>query len=1061
MLLLGLPGRAALSPFGPVPPVVQPAPPPVAIDPGRQLPWRVFTWRDGVKPGNPQLAQDIQGYVWVDGPVRYNGREWQEVPIPGEPGPQRIWTMLAARDGSLWFGYKQGGLLRLRAGTWTRYAPGRGLPAGFVNALVEAGGGDLWVGTTTGLARCRDGRCAEERALRGVNVRCLAVTRTEGGRPALWIGTNRGLLRLEGIDGTAPALSPGFAEAAALPSLSIRSLLETASPVVRSLWVGTDLGLARLRGGVWTRYDERSGFPRAPITALAAGLSLEGSPAVWVGTFSSGLLRIDEDGRWAHYDTRSGLPSNYVYNLLVTRTGTGGRPTLWVSMPTSVARLERERWNALDSRSGLPDDTVVGVGEATFPDGLHTYWIGTISGMVRQRPDGNWERYSPFSAKPEVVLSAVDTREEDGTPAFWVGTVGGLYRFAHGRWTSRTARSSPPPLLQDWVVSVLATPAERGTALWAGTRSGLARYERGLWTVFQSRSSGLPGDQIWALARTPGNGGGTVLWAGTERGLGRFERERWQTVPVPCLPPAEITAIRPVLDAKGGWLWVGTEGRGVARLRIDGDGHPLGPCETLPGRNLPSPFVVGIEADAQGRIYLFTASGAVRLTLAPGRGLETARSELFNAGDGLPGMEFNRASFVDHLGRVWAGTIGGAAILDPLPPERAAAGPPAPLRLERVLVDGRDHPLPPGTALPYDDDNLEFRYALLSYRREQETRYRTQLAGLEARPSPWTSENRSVYSRLPRGEYRFRVWGRNGDGVVSGPVEVRFRIRPAAWLSAWAIALYAAALVGLGYVASHLRVLARRTASLEAQVAARTRELAEANRRLELASLTDPLTGLSNRRFLSMRIAPGGPGSPERRQPREGLIFCFLDIDHFKQLNDRAGHAGGDEVLIEVADRLRRTVRDTDTVIRWGGEEFLIVSPGTDRTAGAALAERLLLAVAGAPFVTRVGGRFTVTCSIGWAPHPWCPGDPDAIHYEQVMSLADSALYVAKREGRNRALGVLPGPDGSRFPEGPLEAQEGKLVELVRSKDAKDPKDTKDIKDEGLQEPAVPVPEVL
>jgi diguanylate cyclase (GGDEF)-like protein len=288
--------------------------------------------------------------------------------------------------------------------------------------------------------------------------------------------------------------------------------------------------------------------------------------------------------------------------------------------------------------------------------------------------------------------------------------------------------------------------------------------------------------------------------------------------------------------------------------------------------------------------------------------------------------------------------------------------------------------------------------------------------------------------------------------MISGPLEIRFRVLPAAWLSAWAIALYALALIGLGYGASHLRVLARRTASLEAQVAARTRELAEANRRLELASLTDPLTGLSNRRFLSTRIAPD---APERRQPHEELIFCFLDIDHFKQLNDRAGHAGGDEVLIETADRLRRTVRDTDTVIRWGGEEFLIVSPGADRATGAALAERLLVAVAGVPFVTRAGDRFTVTCSIGWAPYPWNPGDPGAVHYEQVMSLADSALYVAKREGRNRAVGVLPGPDGSRFPEGPLEAQEGKRVELVRSKDAKGPKD------EGLQEPAIPAPEVL
>src|SRR6476661_3106264 len=129
--LLALLVAAALSfsrggvaePFGPTPPVVHPGPPRTATDPDRWLPWRVFTWRDGVKPTNPPLAEDTRGYIWADGPVRYNGRIWQRIEIPVEPSPVRIWSVLAVSDGSLWFGRVEGGLLILRDGTWERRPP--------------------------------------------------------------------------------------------------------------------------------------------------------------------------------------------------------------------------------------------------------------------------------------------------------------------------------------------------------------------------------------------------------------------------------------------------------------------------------------------------------------------------------------------------------------------------------------------------------------------------------------------------------------------------------------------------------------------------------------------------------------------------------------------------------------------------------------------------------------------------------------------------------------------------------------------------------------------------
>src|SRR5947209_14368884 len=390
-----------------------------------------------------------------------------------------------------------------------------------------------------------------------------------------------------------------------------------------------------------------------------------------------------------------------------------------------------------------------------------------------------------------------------------------------------------------------------------------------------------------------------------------------------------------------------------------------------------------------------------------------------------------------------AGRWRGAAILDPAPPLSVEPRPGAPLLLERVKVAGRERPLVSGAVLRHDENSLELQFALLSYRREHANVYRTQLAGLEDEPTPWSREVSVVYNRLPQGRYTFRVWGRDGEGTVSGPVELELQVRPAPWLTAWALALYALTLIGLVWGFSQLRVktLARRAVLLEAQVAQRTGELAEANRKLELVSVTDPLTGLSNRRFLDLNIGPDLSQAVRNAQElstlrdrNADLIFYFIDLDHFKRLNDWIGHAGGDAVLVELGRRLREVARATDAVVRWGGEEFLVVSRWTNRQAGGVLAARTLEVVGGEPFLVE-GQKVHVTCSVGWVPYPWSLINPDALPFEEVLSLADRALYLAKREGRNRAVGVLPGPDnlaGEPVPEGSLKAVEGRLVELVR-----------------------------
>lgn len=179
------------------------------------------------------------------------------------------------------------------------------------------------------------------------------------------------------------------------------------------------------------------------------------------------------------------------------------------------------------------------------------------------------------------------------------------------------------------------------------------------------------------------------------------------------------------------------------------------------------------------------------------------------------------------------------------------------------------------------------------------------------------------------------------------------------------------------------------------------------------ASITDPLTGIRNRRFFSETI--GAEISATLREFRSepdrcsrDLIFYLIDIDNFKEVNDKYGHDVGDRVLVEVARRIGSVMRSSDVLVRWGGEEFLIISRFADRRQAEALALRVLQVVRGEPLLVEATVTLTRTCSVGWAAFPWLEHDPAAKGYEDVLKLADKALVQAKASGKDRSIGMTP-----------------------------------------------------
>jgi diguanylate cyclase (GGDEF)-like protein len=202
------------------------------------------------------------------------------------------------------------------------------------------------------------------------------------------------------------------------------------------------------------------------------------------------------------------------------------------------------------------------------------------------------------------------------------------------------------------------------------------------------------------------------------------------------------------------------------------------------------------------------------------------------------------------------------------------------------------------------------------------------------------------------------------------------------------------------------------TAFLYRNVRRANAHLKLSNIELQHQSSHDPLTALYNRRYfhdtMSAHASAGTfAGAGGSAVADAGALF-LIDVDHFKHVNDVHGHGVGDQVLVMIATQLREILRETDMIVRWGGEEFLAWLPELKRSRLNEVAARLLAGIAARPLVHQ-GVPIPVTVSIGYAPFPiptTTSGAGATIGWERMLHLVDMALYMAKSHGRNRAYGL-------------------------------------------------------
>lgn len=997
------------------------------------------------------VAEDGSGLLWIgtySGLVRWDGyrlRVYQaDLRTPGALPDNMIHVLHGDSQGRLWIGTSSAGLLRHDPLTdrFVAYPVGaKGLSHVSVRAIADDGQGGLWVGTDAGLDHLdpRTGSIVHVLAA-GTEPAGLAGSRVQAllrdARGRLWLGSSAGLFRRE-------PQGQRFEPVRLVQGGAQPELLSLVQDSAGRVWAGT------LQHGPFVLDERDAVSPVRELTPPDGRDLLHNEPVsnlvearpgeMWLGVVGQGVVAIDLDQGESHRIRHvpawpASLPDNSTRYFYRDRAG-----LVWVATNRGVSRHDA-RQAAILTRFGSAGDGGASAARSNVdvswvqptPDGR--VWLGTHrdgieivdatgAQVAALRPDAR----RPESALPEgsVIGMAV---ADDGQ--VYIGTRRGLYRAsADGRQVHRLALGDRSITEPTW--SVLAGPG----VLWIGGEAD------GLWRLdlrtgradapLRAGAARLSDERITMLAHGPHGS----VWVGTRYGLNRYDpaggtvRHYLPDSSDTGLSAGFISGVH--LDDRQR-LWVGIYGGGIDLVSFGPAGEVSAVQRVDVRHGLPANTVNALLPDAQGRVWASTDDGLAMVdprTLAV-RPLRRAEGVVF------PTFWTGSAARTPE-GELLFGGAGGLTIVRPERLQRWGYEPQ--LVVTDLQVGGKNVPAARFTAgatttgpqpvpllVPAEANSLAVEFASIDFSSPTRNRYAYKLEGFDADWIETDAARRlAAYTNLPPGSYRLLLRGSNRDGDWSDKVvSLPLRVQPAWHQTLWfrfAVVLAVLALL-VTTVQIRTRWLRARQAELERKVRERTAELEalhkaleEKSAVLERTSTTDPLTGLHNRRFLTEHIDADIAASLRRAQEARAAggtpidtdcVFFLIDIDHFKRVNDEHGHATGDAVLVQFGRRLRSVLRESDDLVRWGGEEFLALARDTDRGRAEELAERMRAVVAEHPFMGDTGSLLPVSCSIGFACLPFVPWRPHALGWQDVVRLADLALYAAKRAGRNTWVGL-------------------------------------------------------
>lgn len=721
--------------------------------------------------------------------TQYAHRIWDQEEGLFQP---TIYSVAQTRDGFLWLG-TQDSLIRFDGVHFREYAEGDSVLHGsLIRSLNEDTRGDLWVGTLgSGAVRIApDGRARQYSTKDGLpsnTIFCLAPAK-DG---SVWACTEKGLVRI-GDDGVRV-----FTEADGLFSKRVRTTCR-ASDGTR--WVaGLDSGLSR---------SDRSEFrfvtftdKLLPRSQSVTALQCSSDGTVWAGT-PDGLVHIAGSASRI-FTTRDGLPDDEVSALTQGKDG-----TLWIGTNDGVSRLLNGEISAYRTRDGLSHSGVL----ALCLDREGTLWAGTRNGLD-QFTDG---KVTPYTTNEGLSSNNVGPLLEDHAGQLWIGTLGQGLDFFDGR--SFQNLSMRNGLSSD---TILSLALDTSGDVWVGTANGLDRV-RGTRVVDSFGSNrGLRGREVRSLFVDMQG----ILWVGTENALQHLQGKRLvqNRLDVPPSYDSAVVALSgshtvPLfasLDGPGLFelhsgrffleplstthaidcffidhlhhtIWMGTLGSGLLRWKNNSLTHVYVKDGLYDNR------IYSILQDSNSNFWLASSKGIFRVSrdevdaFADGK-RKSVTSIPFTTGQ----LRFECQSGVQPAasrtkdGRLWFSTTSGLMVLDPS--HLQANHVPPPVDISALLINGTRLPLYGQLQIkPHETNNVEIRYAGLSFVSPEKITFRYRLFGYDKAWVDAGTRREAFYTNLPPGNFEFRVQARNADGVWSTePALLRFVVEPKLYQRWW------------------------------------------------------------------------------------------------------------------------------------------------------------------------------------------------------------------------------------------------------------------------------------